>query len=163
MNNEAHIPAKQSPPQENAWISQTHENRQRPKSPQTPPPCRPKSPRPLISCKFPKRLKLRKRFEFLKTTRQGQRLVGRFLCVDWRPSGLSETRLGLTVSSKYADAHERNLFKRRVREAFRSSRASLPAGLDINVVPRQLARKATLSEIRFELMSLLGASHVAKS
>jgi len=112
----------------------------------------------LITNRFPQRLKLKKRAEFQKFFRLGQRAVGRLICIDWRVSGLDETRLGITASRRYGPAHERNRFKRLVREAFRLSRFELPAGLDLNIVPRQLARNASMSTIRTELIFLLNSN-----
>ena len=46
-------------------------------------------------------------------------------------------RLGISISRKRVRrANERNRVKRLIREAFRLSKAELPAGLDLVVVPR---------------------------
>jgi ribonuclease P protein component len=155
MNNEAHLPAKQTSKKKDPWVSGSYENCERPQGNQTPPPRRTQDTRPLITNCFPKRLKLKKRVEFKKIFRQGQRLVGRYICIDWFVSDRSETRLGITASRRYGPAHERNRFKRLVREAFRLSRMDLPNGLDLNVAPRQYARSAPFAAIQGELVSLL--------
>lgn len=52
-------------------------------------------------------------------------------------NALGVCRLGLSVGrKKVRKAHDRNRFKRLVREAFRLSKADLPAGVDLVVVPR---------------------------
>ena len=51
-------------------------------------------------------------------------------------NGLSYPRLGLSVSRKVGNAVVRNRWKRLLREAFRLSRAKLPVGVDLIVVPR---------------------------
>lgn len=108
--------------------------------------------------RFPKRLKLRKRAEFLSLQRQSRRIVGSLFCIDWKESSQTETRLGITASKRFGLAHERNRFKRLIREAFRLARPQLPLSLDLNIVPRTFAKKASLSTIRSELTQLL--SHV---
>ena len=51
-------------------------------------------------------------------------------------SGLSHSRLGLSVSRKVGGAVVRNRWKRLIREAFRLSREKLPVGIDLVVIPR---------------------------
>jgi ribonuclease P protein component len=51
-------------------------------------------------------------------------------------NGLPHPRLGLSVSRKIGGAVVRNRWKRLLREAFRLSRESLPAGIDLIVIPR---------------------------
>jgi ribonuclease P protein component len=60
-----------------------------------------------------------------------------FLVVYGAENGLDHPRLGISVSRKrIRRAHERNRFKRLIREAFRLSKAELPAGIDLVIVPR---------------------------
>lgn len=52
-------------------------------------------------------------------------------------NGLDYTRLGISVSKKkIRRAADRNRAKRLIREAFRLSKAELPVGIDLVVVPR---------------------------
>jgi ribonuclease P protein component len=60
---------------------------------------------------------------------------GRLLVYTQR-NGLGYPRLGLSVSRRLGTAVVRNRWKRLLREAFRLSRARLPAGVDLVVVPR---------------------------
>jgi ribonuclease P protein component len=99
---------------------------------------------------FCKESRLQKRRDFARVTREGKRLVGRFLCIDWRMA--KRGRLGISASSKFGSAPERNRFKRLVREAYRLS--SLPP-LELNIIPRQCAKKAHLLDIQNEIRSLV--------
>lgn len=52
-------------------------------------------------------------------------------------NGKDHPRLGISASKrKIRKANDRNEFKRFVREAFRLSKAELPAGVDLIVVPK---------------------------
>lgn len=108
-----------------------------------------------MSYRFPKSLRLRKRFQFLQMTNQAKRLVGHFIIIDYKQNTLSYTRLGITVSKKYGDAHERNRFKRIVREAFRLCFSDLRQGLDLNIRPRSASKDASSADIFRELRRLL--------
>jgi ribonuclease P protein component len=52
-------------------------------------------------------------------------------------NGLDHPRLGISASRRRVrKAHQRNRVKRLLREAFRLSKAELPAGVDLVIVPR---------------------------
>ena len=51
-------------------------------------------------------------------------------------NGLPYARLGISASRRLGGAVVRNRWKRLLREAFRLSRASLPEGIDLVVIPR---------------------------
>ncbi len=103
--------------------------------------------------RFPKEARLRSRREFQRIAKEGQRRVGRFLCVDVRFG--DRLKLGISASGRYGASHERNRFKRLVREAFRKNYSLLPPRLELNVIPRQIAKKAGSADIADELMRLL--------
>lgn len=93
---------------------------------------------PLKGESFPKEARVKKRFEFRNLARKARRFHGQGVVIEYlRIEGQAATRLGVTVTKRYGKAHERNLFKRRVREVFRKKRASLPFGYDLNVRPRK--------------------------
>jgi ribonuclease P protein component len=49
---------------------------------------------------------------------------------------LPHLRLGLSVSRKFGPAVQRNRMRRLYREAFRLTRAEMPVGLDLVLIPR---------------------------
>ena len=68
-------------------------------------------------------------------------------------NGLDHVRLGLSVSRRRVRlAADRNRIKRLIREAFRLSKAELPPGVDLIVLPRN--PKITYDQVRASLPAL---------
>ena len=91
--------------------------------------------------------RLRRRREFLEVQQRGTRLYAGDVIVLARDSGQGGPRIGITVSSKIANAVGRNRVKRWVREAFRAARGDLPA-VDLVVIARAGAPKMGLEGAR---------------
>lgn len=108
-----------------------------------------------MSNQYPKSLRLIKRYQYKRVAVKPTRQVGQLLVIDSRKNYTGFTRLGITVSRKYGKSHERNRFKRLVREAFRQSRSQLAAGLDLVIKPRSSCLKAGYSDVLKELLFLL--------
>ncbi len=86
--------------------------------------------------KLPKAARVRRRREFLAVQERGARLyAGEVLVLSRQGAGADRARIGITVSSKVANAVERNRVKRWVREAFREIQAGLPP-VDLVVIAR---------------------------
>lgn len=85
---------------------------------------------------YPKRLRLRRRPEYLAVQRSPHRVVTPHFIVYGRHNGGPATRLGVTVSRKVGKANVRNRIKRLVREVFRRHRERLPRGIDLVAVAR---------------------------
>lgn len=85
---------------------------------------------------FPKSARLLNRFEFDAVFSNRVAKSDSCITVLVRENGLATQRLGLVVSRKAGNAVVRNLWKRRLREAFRLQRSRLPDGIDLVVMPR---------------------------
>lgn len=104
---------------------------------------------------FPKSVRLRKRRQYQRMAYHAKRYVGCLVVIDTRTNSNSITRLGITVSRRYGKAHDRNRFKRIVKEAFRLCRHQLIPGLDLNIKPRSMAHHVNMQSIRDEIVRLL--------
>ena len=133
------------------WISQKNENQRRTGDCQQTPTCWPEKAHHRLNS-FPKAARILKRSQYQKIFRHGKRFVGQLFAIDYRTGYAPRPRLGLTVSKKYGKAHERNRFKRVLREAFRELQAELPSSLEMNVSPRKsnsvICKAVILDEIK---------------
>lgn len=86
---------------------------------------------------LPKSSRILKRKQFLYVSRFGSLCYGSQVGFLVSPSrGARCCKLGITVSKKFGKAHERNHFKRLVREAFRQQRHQLPI-CQVVVMPKK--------------------------
>jgi ribonuclease P protein component len=100
--------------------------------------------------RFGRAARLQRRREFLAVQERGARLYAGSYLVLGIPNGCGHARLGITVSSKVANAVVRNRVKRWVREAFREAAPQLPAH-DLVVIARSGAPAAGLAGARAAL------------
>ncbi|NBU62675.1 MAG: ribonuclease P protein component [Chlamydiae bacterium] len=77
------------------------------------------------------RLKTNGEYRHLRSHSQSH--FGQWIIIDYARFSNEESRYGITVTKKFGKAHERNRFKRIVREAFRL--APLPEGIWMNIRP----------------------------
>ena len=84
-----------------------------------------------LSRRFLRRERLRLRSDFARVYAAKSRKGDGRLAVYVVENGLDWSRLGLSVSRRAGRAVQRNRVRRRIREAFRTSKAELPKGLDI--------------------------------
>lgn len=103
--------------------------------------------------KFPKYLRLRSRYDYKRMSFKCKRYNGAFFTIDIRQNNSHVTRLGITVTRQFGDAHHRNRFKRIVREAFRLCSSRLIKGVDINIRPFPRLFDLTMAQVQSELLA----------
>jgi ribonuclease P protein component len=104
---------------------------------------------------LPKAARLSRRAEFAAVRAAGKSWHGRLMVLAaLATAGRDAARLGVITSRKTGSAVERSKLRRRVREIFRLSRTSLPAGLWMVVVPRRAAVTAKYAALSEEWRSL---------
>ena len=96
---------------------------------------------------LPKAARLLRRREFLTVQQRGRKLYAGDVLVLALEAGRARPRLGITVSSKIANAVGRNRVKRWVREAFRAVQGALPP-VDLVVIARRGAPEMGLEGAR---------------
>ncbi len=97
---------------------------------------------------FPKKLRLRKRNQFLKVQQKGMRLsTDTLLVYAYLKKDAFANRIGITASKKVGKAHDRNRIKRLIREAFRQSTLRHGHFWDIVVVAKAENPPCDLSAI----------------
>jgi len=110
----------------------------------------------LSTTKFPGFLKLKNSAEFQSVYKRGARKDSRSFAVFLLANGLDQSRVGLTTPRKLGMAVSRNRIRRRVREILRVAWPLVPQGFDIVVNPRRSACEREFSDLKTELLSLLG-------
>jgi len=103
---------------------------------------------------LPAQARLRSKSAVDAAFKAGARVHGGLMTLVGRRAGES-TRLAVACGKRFSKlAVERNRFRRLTREAYRLTRSTLPAGLDLVVLPKCKPGVATLEALRAELPSL---------
>jgi ribonuclease P protein component len=109
--------------------------------------------------KFPKSARLLKNTQYKYLHRNSNRLFGQTIIIQFQKGRSTSAKLGITVSKKFGKAHERNRFKRVVREAFRELYTMLPSNFEMNISPQKttelLSKQALLIELKGMLDKIL--------
>src|SRR5260370_27968273 len=103
---------------------------------------------------FRKKDHLRRPSDFRRVYARKRSVSDEWLIVYGCENGLDHLRLGLSVSRKAGPAVLRNRLRRLYREAFRLTRASLPTGFDLVLIPRS-AQVPALDELKRTLPRLV--------
>jgi ribonuclease P protein component len=110
--------------------------------------------------KFPKKLRLAGRSDFLSLRKGGRKTSGRYFYMITNP-GEGHARIGIAVSRRVGGAVERNRLKRRIREIFRHNPERFPQSGHVLVGCRPGAAELAYEEIEEELFRLLDKSRKA--
>jgi ribonuclease P protein component len=97
---------------------------------------------------------LRRPADFRRVYARKRSVSDEWLIIYGSENGLEYLRLGLSVSSKVGPAVFRNRLRRLYREAFRLTRASLPIGLDLVLLPR-CSKEPDLATVKKSLERLV--------
>jgi ribonuclease P protein component len=146
------------------WIPQENEDKRRQESHQPPTSCWTQEACRVVELesndqaahrKLPKSARVLNRSHFKNILKSGNRLIGNWISLDFRLGRSNRPRLGITVSRRYGKAHDRNRFKRVVREAFRELYPNLPISLEANISPRRASPELCKAIILNELLQLI--------
>lgn len=100
-------------------------------------------------------MRLCSRYQFQRMSHGASKFVGQWIIVKVRYNKNHCPKLGITVTRKYGKSHDRNRFKRLVREAFRLNHDQFMRGIDILVFPRSSSLSAKMNNIQSELLEAL--------
>src|SRR5262245_50677825 len=103
---------------------------------------------------FPKHERLRSKFDFERLFARRCSVADEHLTLFGLPNALPYSRAGFAVPRRFGSAVVRNRFKRRMREAYRLTKADLPTGLDLILMPRSAA-EPPLEDLRASLRRLI--------
>ncbi len=103
---------------------------------------------------FSKLHRLLARREFREVYQRGRKFVGHRLTFFYLLKDPHSPQLGITITKKWGKAHDRNRFKRVVREGFRRSYPELSTGLMLNAHPREGYKDLSAEEVTIELKRL---------
>jgi|SRR4051812_11587427 ribonuclease P protein component len=113
----------------------------------------------MVSERFTKARRVRRRDEFQRVFDLSLRAKGRYATVLVGPNEGGTVRLGIVASRKLGDSVHRNRAKRLIREIFRRT-VRLPSGkgLDVVVIPRRELFDAAYSSLQADLSATIRRS-----
>jgi len=101
-----------------------------------------------LGTRFLKREHLRLRRDFARVLDAKCKAADALFVVYVARNDLAFSRIGISVSKRIGNAVRRHDVKRRIREAFRTGKAELPAGLDIVCLAKSRADRNVAASLR---------------
>lgn len=106
--------------------------------------------------KFPPKLRIKKRSDFVELQEKGQKLFSRNFLIIVNSSQLENSRFGVTITTKVDKrAVKRNKLKRRLREIFRLTHNKFKVPIDLIVIARNDATELTFAEVKRQILGTL--------
>ena len=105
---------------------------------------------------------LKKNNDFQNVYRNGKSYANRFLVMYVLKNETEKNRIGISVSKKVGNSVIRHHITRLVRESYRLHEDMFNSGLDILVIARTTARKASYHEVESALLHLGGLHNITK-
>ena len=107
-----------------------------------------------------RRYSIKRNARFQEIRRKARGYSSDLLVLAALPNGLAHSRFGFSVSTRVGGAVERNLIKRRLREAMRLRMANIKPGWDIVLIARRPIGKADYWTMEATCARLLGRAHL---
>lgn len=103
---------------------------------------------------LPKKLRITNERDFKRVYQKGSFFSVNLFSLNYLPNKMPHTRLGVVITKKVAaKSVERNLLKRRFREAARKIYTEIPSGFDVIIVIKEKAKGVKFEEIEKELLA----------
>ena len=150
---EAHVPAEPSPAGEDARVPRADEDERRAQGPEAAEGEGAEAAVRLTG-RFPRHERLTRAADFQTLFQQGTRIEQPSLVLLWRRGGAGR-RVGFAVSRQVRGSAKRNRVRRRLREAYRSSRAAAPPEVEMVMVGRPGALAAPFEKLVSEVQGAL--------
>jgi ribonuclease P protein component len=106
---------------------------------------------------------LKKNPEFKRLYNKGKSAASQCVVIYCKRNGLSENRLGITVSKKVGGAVQRNRVRRRFKEIYRLNETKLYTGFDIVFVARVKSLDTEYSKLESSIIYLFRKLGIIKS
>ena len=103
---------------------------------------------------------LKKNRDFQNVYKKGKSYANRYLVMYVLKNDTERNRLGISVSKKVGNSVIRHHVTRLIRESYRLQEDMFNSGLDIVVIARTTARKASYHEVESALLHLGGLHKV---